>query len=220
MGDVVTNYRIRCPYFKSIDRPPFPLLRIVITGTSFATDVAGYSRRMSAGRTLYKDAAAISRPAYPVASDNAIIARERNPTALTNVVDDTPMTRPDLALLGDKNRPNWWPCSGHRPPNIVPFDRPVLTAGGTDSPPPAFENRAVRYSPLLPVQLIAASRAMCSPPCRMSDSPRSSCLRHIAAKYSSASPFTLKTESLRPSPIRRTPDETAARRARVMPKQK
>src|SRR4029077_7653466 len=100
MGDVVTNYRIWCPYFKSIDRPPFPLLRIVIAGTSFATDVAGYSRRMSAWRTLYKEAAAISRPAYPVTGDYAIIASERNPSPLTNVLDDTPMTRPDLALLG------------------------------------------------------------------------------------------------------------------------
>ena len=108
-----------------------------------------YGRRVRAGRTLHKDAAAISRPAYPVAGDNAIIARERNPSALTNVLDDTPMTRPDLALLGDKDRPNWWPCSGHRPPNIIPFDEPVLTAGGIDSPPPALENRAVRYSPVV-----------------------------------------------------------------------
>ena len=96
MGDVVTNYRIRRPYFKSIDRPPFPSLRIIITGTPFATDVARYGWRVRAGRTLYKNAAAISRPAYPVAGDNAIIASERNPTALTNVVDDTPMARPDL----------------------------------------------------------------------------------------------------------------------------
>ena len=32
---------------------------------------------------------------------------------------------------------------------MVPFDRPVLTAGGTDSPLPAFENRAVRYFPVV-----------------------------------------------------------------------
>ena len=115
MGDVIINHRIRCPYFKSIHRPPFPSLRIIITGTPFATDVACYGRRVRAGRTLHKDAAAISRPAYPVAGDNAIIARERNPSPLTNVVDDTPMARPDLVALGDKNRPNWWPCSGHRP---------------------------------------------------------------------------------------------------------
>ena len=99
MGGVVTNYRIRCPYFKSIDRPPFPSLRIIVTGTPSATDVAPYGWRVRAGRTLYKNAAAISRPAYPVAGDNAIIASERNPSALTNVVDYTPMARPDLALL-------------------------------------------------------------------------------------------------------------------------
>jgi len=112
VGHVVTNYRIGCPYFKSIHRPPFPCLRIIITGTPFATGVAWYGRRVRAGRTLHKDAAAISRPAYPVAGDNAIIARERNPTALTNVVEDTPVARPDLVSLGDKNRPNWWPCPG------------------------------------------------------------------------------------------------------------
>src|SRR4051794_19694658 len=77
MGDVVTNYRIGCPYFKSIHRPPFPLLRIIITGTPVATDVTGYGRGVRAGRTLDKDPAAISRPAYPVAGDNAIIARKR-----------------------------------------------------------------------------------------------------------------------------------------------
>src|SRR6266478_8802449 len=136
MGDVVTNHRIRCPYFKSIDRPPFACLRIIITGTPFATDVAPYGRRVRAGRTLYKNAATISRPANPVAGDNAIVARERNPSALTNILDDTPMARPDLVLLGNKNRPNWWPCSGHRPPNIVPFDSPVLSAEGDDCPLP------------------------------------------------------------------------------------
>ena len=119
-----------CPYFKSIHRPPFPSLRIIVTGTPAATDVAAYGRRVRAGRTLYKNAAAISRSAYPVAGDNAIIAGERNPSALTNVIDNTPMARPDPALRRDKNRPNRWPCSGHRPANIVPFDRPVLTAGG------------------------------------------------------------------------------------------
>src|SRR5882724_8053970 len=108
VGSVITNYRIWCPYFKSIYRPPFPCLRIIITRTPFATDVACYGRRVRAGGTLYKDAAAISRPAYPVAGDNAIIARERNPSALANVVDDTPVARPDLVPLGDKNRPNWW----------------------------------------------------------------------------------------------------------------
>src|SRR5262249_28205047 len=66
MGDVVTNYRIRCPYLKSIDRPPFPGLRVIITGTPFATDVACYGWRMRARQTLYKDAAAVSRPAYSV----------------------------------------------------------------------------------------------------------------------------------------------------------
>jgi hypothetical protein len=136
MGDVVRNYRIRCPYFKSIHQPPFACLRIIITGTPFATDVACYGRRVRAGRTLYKDAASISRPAYPVAGDNAIIARERNPSALTNVFDDTPMARPDLVPLGDKNRTNRWPCSGHRPPNIVAFDRRVLTSEGDDRPTP------------------------------------------------------------------------------------
>ena len=101
------------------------------------------------------------------------------------------MTRPWLdqtSSLGDKNRPNWWSCSGHRPANIVPFDRPVLTAGGTDSPLPAFENRAVRYSPV-----VTAARdgreaaARYSPPYQTSDFPRSNYLHHIAASDSSAS---------------------------------
>ena len=149
MRDVITNYRIRCPYLKSIDRPPSSCLRIIVTGTPFAADVARYSRRVRAGGTLYKDATAISRPAYPVAGDNAIIAGERNPTALTNVVDDTPMAGPDLVPLGDKDRSNWWPCSGHRPPNIVLLDGPVLTAGGTDSPPPAVYDRTVCHPPVI-----------------------------------------------------------------------
>src|SRR6266568_3931177 len=131
MGDVVTNYRIRCPYFKSIHRPPFPCLRIIITGTPSATDVACYGRRVRAGQTLYKDAAAISRPVYLVAGDEAVVPRECNPTAFTNVVDDTPMAGPDLGVLGDKDRPNWRPCSGHRPANIVSVDRPVISAEST-----------------------------------------------------------------------------------------
>ena len=52
MGGVVTNYRIRRPYFKSIDRPPFPSLRIIVTGTPSATGVAPYGWRVRAGRTF------------------------------------------------------------------------------------------------------------------------------------------------------------------------
>ena len=149
MGNVVTNYRIRCPYFKSIHRPPFARLRIIITRTPIAADVAFYGRRVRAGRTLYKNAAAISRPAYPVTGDNAIIAGERNPSAITNVLNDTTMARPDLVPLGNKNRPNWWPCSGHCPPNIVPFDRPVLATEGDDCPPSTFDDRAICHSPVV-----------------------------------------------------------------------
>src|SRR4051812_27251051 len=56
-GDVVTNYRTRCPYFKSIHRPPFPCLRIIITGTAFATDVTFNCRSVRAGRAFHEDAA-------------------------------------------------------------------------------------------------------------------------------------------------------------------
>src|SRR5437667_4272985 len=149
MGDVVTNYRIRCPYFKSIHRPPSPSLRSIKAGTPTATDVACYGRRVCARQTLYKDSAARSRPAYLVASDETIAPRDRNSNALTNVVNDTPMAGPDPGGRGDKDRPSWWPCSGHRPPNIVPFDRPVVTAEGGDSPLPAFDHGAVCHSPVV-----------------------------------------------------------------------
>ena len=39
--------------------------------------------------------------------------------------------------------------SGHRPANIVPFDRPVVTARRGNSPPPAFDDRAVCHSPVV-----------------------------------------------------------------------
>src|ERR1051325_10453533 len=106
---------------------------------------------MCAGRTLYKDSAAISLPAYLVASNEAIITCERNPSTITNVADDTPMARPNVALLGDKNRSDWRPCSRYRPFNIVPFDRPVLTPEGDDCPLPAFDYRAICHSPVIPL---------------------------------------------------------------------
>ena len=164
MGDVVTNYRIRCPYFKSIHRPPFPCLRIIVTGTPSTTDIACYGRRVRAGRTLYKDAAAISRPAYLVAGDEAVVPRERNPCALTNVVGDTPMAGPDLATLSDKDRPNWRPCSGHGPANIVPFDRPVLTAKGDDCPLPAFGDRTICHFPVVALATDSRRAARCVVP--------------------------------------------------------
>ena len=74
MGDVVINHRIRRPYFKTIDRPPSSSLRSIVTGTATATDVARDGRSVRAGGTLYKDAAARSRPAYSVAGDDAVIA--------------------------------------------------------------------------------------------------------------------------------------------------
>ena len=62
------------------------------------------------------------------------------------------MTRPWLdqtsSLLVTES-PRWWPCSGHRPLNIVPFDRPVLTAESDDCPLPAFDDCAICHSPVV-----------------------------------------------------------------------
>src|SRR5262245_40198280 len=130
MGDIVANYRIRRPYFDPVHGPPFPCLRIIIAGTSCAAVVTYYGHRMRAGCTLYKDAATISRSGYPVAGDDAAVTRKSNPSAVANVFNDTTAAGPDLLPLSNENGPNRRPCSGDRPLNIVPFDRPVLAADG------------------------------------------------------------------------------------------
>ena len=58
VGNVVTNYSIRRPYFESTDGPPSASLRSIKTGTPAATDVADDGWRVRAGQTLYKDTAA------------------------------------------------------------------------------------------------------------------------------------------------------------------
>src|SRR5262249_42289113 len=114
-----------------------------------AADVPGYGRRVRARQTLYKDAAAGSGPAYPIAGDEAVAARERNPNALAHVFGDAPMAGPDPGTCGDKDPPSRWHCSGHRPPNIAPSHAPVVTAETADPPPSAFDDRTVCPSPVI-----------------------------------------------------------------------
>ena len=61
------------------------------------------------------------------------------------------MTGPDSGAAANKDSPDWWPCARHRPANIVPFDRPVITVEGSDSPPPAFNDRAVSHPPVVTI---------------------------------------------------------------------
>src|SRR5437588_6539230 len=104
---------------------------------------------MRARQTLYKDTAARSRPACMVAGDKAIASGERNSSALANIVDNASMAGPDPGIRGNKDSANWWPCSGHRSVNMVPLDRPLATTERGDSPFPAFDHRAVCYSPVV-----------------------------------------------------------------------
>src|SRR5262245_6223137 len=149
VGNVVTDYRIRRPHFESTHRPPSSSLRGIKTGASPATNVADYCRRVRARQSLYKNTTARSRPVYMLASDKAVAPGERNSSALANIVDDAPMAGPDPGVRGNKDCTNWWPCSGHRSGNTVPFDRPFATAERGDSPFPASNHRAVCRSPVV-----------------------------------------------------------------------
>ena len=156
MSDVIVNHSVGRPYFKTIDRPPSSSLRSIVTGTAATTDIARDGRSVRAAGALHKDAAARSRPVYSVAGDDAVASRKRNPKPLAHVVDDASVAGPDAGARTNKDRRSWWGRSGHRPANVVPFDRPVVTAGRGDSPPSAFDDRAVCHS--LVVTLAGDSR--------------------------------------------------------------
>src|SRR5436305_12343633 len=104
---------------------------------------------MCARRSLYEDARATSRSVYPVAGDHAVTTGECNPSALTDVIDDTSIARPHPGVRSNENRASWWPCSRHCPANIVSFDRPVATAESGNPRPPNFEDPAVGDSPVV-----------------------------------------------------------------------
>src|SRR5258705_7157463 len=115
MGDIVINYRIRCPYFKSIHRPPFACLRGVKPRAAVATNVACYGWRVRARQTLHKDATAKSRPGYVVESDDAVVSRKGNPSTRTKIVNNAPMIGPDPSAPANKDRSGGWPRSRHCP---------------------------------------------------------------------------------------------------------
>jgi hypothetical protein len=162
MGDVVTNYRIRCPYFKSIHQPPFPCLRIIITRTPFATDVACYGRRVRTGQTLYKDAAAISRPAHLVPRDDGVLPVEINQGVYTNIVDDVDINwEVALAIYHANNRrivERARCCLGDK----ISFD---ISIGASINKYPSaanFDDRQFVTRQLLPVATMAANLGKCS----------------------------------------------------------
>ena len=113
------------------------------------------------------------------------------------------MARPDLAIRGDKNPPGRWYCSRHGPVNIIPFNGPVVTAVSTDCPFAAFDDRAVRYSPVVAPTRNGrkAGRSIVPHVKRQIPHAFSNYLHHIAASDSSAFRSPFKQMSL-PSPSR------------------
>ena len=216
MSDVIVNHSVGRPYFKTIDRPPSSSLRSIVTGTAATTDIARDGRSVRAAGALHKDAAARSRPVYSVAGDDAVASRKRNPKPLAHVVDDASVAGPDAGARTSKDRRSWWGRSGHRPANVVPFDRPVVTAGRGDSPPSAFDDRAVCHS--LVVTLAGDSR----------QADRWGIVPHVrfstlqlspshCSKWFVGIPSTFSTDTRRPSPTKCTSDETAGLCEAVMP---
>ena len=66
------------------------------------------------------------------------------------------MARPDVIPPGDKDRPSYWPCAGHRPANVVRSIDQLLPPKAAIPHLPLFTIAQFETRQLLPLQVMAA----------------------------------------------------------------